>query len=482
MLHNPHVLSTVVLTAHWLIIVGLSVRVIARRLPIGVSLAWLAVVFSVPFAGAAAYLIFGGKRLGGERVSRQEVAQRFADRIVAQSRESSSAAAPAVQNVGEPLYRQTLGLLGIPALGGNRTRLLQDYETVFDSLVADIDRAEESCRLAFYIWHDGGRANDVVEALLRARGRGVRCRLLVDAVGSKEFLGGKVARSLIKAGVEVFGALPPSFRRRLDLRNHRKLVVIDDRLGYTGSQNLVDPRFFKQESNVGEWVDAVIRIEGPAVTLLANIFELDWSVETGAVFEAPRLWCGSVHDVPSDGALVQVVPSGPALYPDAIRQLLLTAIYSARRTLTLTTPYFVPDEAIQTALLSAANRGVELTLIVPAKNDSLLVRYASAAYSNDLIAAGARIALFQGGLLHTKSMVVDGSVSLFGSVNLDMRSFWLNFEVSLFVYGSDFVARIIDLQRDYLTRSVFIDTEVWLKRPARRRFLEDAARLVGPLL
>ncbi|MCC7411993.1 MAG: hypothetical protein IT495_10230 [Gammaproteobacteria bacterium] len=242
---SPHAVSTAILIAHWLIVVALSLRVIARRLPVGVSLAWLVLVCSVPFAGAAAYLFFGGKRLDRGRLARQEAAASLAQATLTQARESPAAAFPAAGTAGESLYRQSLGLLGIPVLGGNRTRLLRDFATVFDALVADIDGASTSCRLAFYIWHDGGRADDVAAALLRARGRGVRCRVLVDALGSKAFLGGKNIRALRRAGVEVVAALSRSFRRRADLRNHRKIVVIDDRVAYTGSQNLVDPRLFK---------------------------------------------------------------------------------------------------------------------------------------------------------------------------------------------------------------------------------------------
>jgi cardiolipin synthase len=479
---NFHILSTVILAAHWLIAIGLSLRVIARKLPVGVSLAWLAVVLSVPFAGAAAYLLFGGKRLGGDRVARQEALRASVETDLALLRESPSAISPAAGTAGEQLHRQTLKITNVPALRGNRTVLLHDYGSFFDSLITDIDGASDFCHLAFYIWCRGGRADDLAQSLLRARSRGVRCRILIDAVGSKPFLKGKEIRSLREAGVEVVAALPPSFRRRADLRNHRKIALVDGRVGYTGSQNLVDPRYFKQDSGVGEWVDAVVRLEGPAVSALATVFELDWSVETGAPFEAPESVQDPIDGDSEAGTLIQVVPSGPGHFPDSIRRLLLTAIYSARKSLTLTTPYFVPDEAVLTALLSAAARGVEVTLILPAKNDSLLVRYAGVAYYSELMEAGVRIALFQGGLLHTKSMVIDGELSLFGSVNLDMRSFWLNFEISLFVYGRDFAESLAELQRDYLDRSSQLDPEAWRKRPAPRRFLEDAARLVGPLL
>ena len=479
---NLPVLPAVMLSVHWLIVVGLSLRVISRRLPIGVALAWLTVAFALPFAGVVLYLTFGGKRLDGKRLKRQSIYQKQAESVVAACRETVVAASPPAGTPGIPIYRQALTGMGVPALGGNSMVLLSDFESVFDAWINDIDDARENCRLAFYIWNEGGRADDVAAALLRARARGVQCRVLADAVGSKAFLESNTVETLRSAGVTVVSVLPPSLRRRADLRYHRKIIVIDDRVGYTGSQNLVDPRFFKQGAGVGPWVDAVVRVEGPAVTLLADIFELDWSVETGAAFTPPKRRSEEAPEAAGDPTLVQVVPSGPTAYPDAIRRLLLTAIYSARRTLTFTTPYFVPDESVLTALISVAQSGVTVTLIVPEKNDSFLVRRASEACFDDLIAAGACIAFFQGGLLHTKSMVIDGAVSVFGSVNLDMRSFWLDFEDSLFVYGTDFSTRISELQQNYLSRSVLLDAGQWRKRPAYRRFMENTIRLAGPLL
>ena len=267
---------------------------------------------------------------------------------------------------------------------------------------------------------------------------------------------------------------------RRDLRNHRKIVIIDDQVAYIGSQNLVDPRYFKQSSGVGEWVDAVMRITGPTAVALDAVFSFDWSVETENACEIPNMHAGfSGLDV---GAIAQVVPSGPDLCPQAIYQLLLTGIYAAREKLTITTPYFVPDESILTALLSAAQRGVEVTLIVPARNDSLLVRYASVAYFDDLMSAGVKIALFKAGLLHTKSLTIDDSICIFGSVNLDMRSLWLNFEISLFVYDPVVTGHVKDLQETYLTQSYLLDPNIWRQRSSWHRFAENALRLVSPLL
>ncbi len=472
---NPHLVSTAVLLSHWLIVIALSARVIARRLPVGVSLAWLVLLCSVPFAGAAAYMLFGGKHLDRLWFARQAKARRDAQPGLAALIQASS---PPSGTPGLGVYPQALRVLGAPALHGNRLQLLEDHLSVFDALVREIDSATRHCRLAFYIWHDAGEVERVHQALLQARSRGVQCKVLLDAIGSKPFLGSRRCADLVRAGIEVAAALTPSLGRRADLRYHRKIALIDDRVAYVGSQNLVDPRFFKLDSGVGQWVDAVARIEGPAVLWLSQIFEMDWSAESGDAFAAPSAMPAPLHG----DVLVQAVPSGPAPRPEAIHRLLLTAIYSARHTLPLTTPYFVPDESVLSALISAAQGGVRVTLIVPARNDSFLVRHASEANYDELLAAGVRIALFEGGLLHTKSMLIDDTMSIFGSVNFDMRSFWLNFEISLLVYSTEFTSRINELQQGYLGKSVLIDADRWSKRPIIRRALGNTLRLLGPLL
>lgn len=474
-------ISTTVLLAHWTIVVALSLRIIARRLPVPLSLAWLAVVFAVPFVGALAYLTLGGLQLGGDRLSRLAAAQRAAEPAQCAVLDGPNVGAPPPGTAASLLHRQARRAFDAPALRHNRLELLDDWPAVFAQWLDGIEGATENCRLAFYIWHEGGRADEIAAALERARARGVRCRVLLDAYGSGDLLRGRRVRALRAAGVEVVGALPPSLLLRADLRYHRKILVLDDRVAYTGSQNLADPRFFKQSAGVGQWVDAVLRIEGPAVSQLAAMFEMDWAMEAGTSFAAPRSWTEAIS--PSgDGALVQVIPSGPGEPPDALRALFLTALYSARHRLTLTTPYFVPDDAILTALTSIAVAGVVVTLILPARVDSRLVRYASAANFDELLSAGVRIALFQDGLLHTKSLVVDDAVAAFGSVNVDARSLRLNFEDSIIVYGAEFAAQLGALQRAYLARSVMLDGRQWRRRPPARRFLESAVRLLGPLL
>ena len=454
------------------------------RPPVGVALAWLALIYVVPFIGVGVYLLFGEKRLGPWRAEAMSE-----NRIKIQHwQESIRAAGPYDVNSLPPnaiaLTRYIHNVLGFPVQAGNTTKLLPGYNAFFENLLFDITNAKHSVNLQFYIWQNEGRCEEVIAALLAASAREVQCKILVDAVGSKEFLRSAQATNMREKGIEIIAALPTGGLRtlvaRTDLRNHRKIIVIDDAIAYSGSQNMVDPRTFKQSSGVGEWVDAMARIEGPTAASLVGVFQLDYSIESDQELKMPAI--DDVMGRVNGKSIIQVVPSGPDLQPEAIHQIYLLAIYSAQRNLIMTTPYFVPDDAIVTALISAALRGVEVTLIVPSRIDSVMVRYASAAQYANLMIAGVKIALFRDGLLHTKSLTIDDDFSLIGSVNLDVRSLWLNFEISLVLYDADFTCELRKLQDGYLAQADVLDAETWNQRSLLQKFLEDCFRLVSPLL
>jgi len=481
-----HWLVYVLFFAHLALQFALAFRVIMRRRGVGESLSWILVVFVFPVVGPVSYLLLGELRLGHRRM------RRFVELFppIRKWLEETARRLPVNwSRLGvecEPLSLLAQQTLGLPTQPGNHLELIDQWQEVFRRIIEDIDQAEHTCHFVFYIWHLGGSADDVAEALTRASARGVVCRVLVDALGSRAFLRSDLAVRMREAGVLIQAALPGGLLRmpfvRFDLRMHRKIVVIDGKLAYTGSLNLVDPRYFKSDAGVGQWVDAMVRVRGPAVESLAVTFLADWYVETEGTLEELRQ-SGGVKEQPHQGeCAVQVLPSGPAYPSEAIEDVLLMAVYSARRELVLTTPYFVPSESLRIALASAARRGVKVVLIVPAKVDSLLVRYASRAFKGDLLRAGVRIANFDGGLLHTKSVSIDGEISLFGSLNLDPRSMRLNFEISLAVYDRNFAERLRALQQEYIDRSELMDLESWDQRPRRQRFAENCARLLGPLL
>jgi cardiolipin synthase len=472
--------------AHVLVFVAVSARVLLRRRPPGSAAAWLLLVAVLPYAGALLYLLIGERPLGRHRARRAEAMQGQVERWIRELEQRSPAMPPLPTAHWDPIRRLAEGTVDIPALPGNRLALLDRAEDILRALIADVETAQRFCLLEFYIWHPGGMADEVGEALIRATARGVTCRVLLDAVGSARFFRSDWPRRLRSAGVQVRAALPAGVLRaafrRADLRLHRKIAVIDGRVAYTGSLNLLDPRFFKRGAGVGQWVDAMARIEGPLVEGLAGLFAWDWCLETGDPFPALAQGIDAAPGVAAGGAVVQMVPSGPGFETQTIVQLLLTAVYAARTELVLTTPYFVPDEALVSALRAAAQRGVQVRLIVPARVDSLLVRHASRAYYGELLDAGVEILLFDAGLLHTKSVVVDRELAFFGTLNLDVRSFTLNFEVTLIAYDRAFAEAVAALARRYGAQSERLDPAVWARRPTRQRLIENLAQIISPLL
>ena len=483
MQQHPEWIAYLVFLTDLAIRIGLSLRILMRGKSVGVTFAWMTIVLAVPYLGALLYLLIGEHRLGERRTRRaREVIEQSGPwrNILCQRADRESVNIPARY---QALDLQARKIIGYPSLPGNRLTLLHDYQSIFRDLINDIKAAHTSCFLEFYIWEAGGLADDLLEAVLDAHGRGVQFRILLDAVGSKNFLKGKPARRLREAGIKVTEALHVNplkmLFQRADIRNHRKIAVIDNRIAYTGSQNLVDPRYFKQEAGVGEWVDLMIRVEGPAVTVLDNVVAMDWSVEAGEInnFSTSTISMQAAGELP-----VQVVPSGPVFREGAIHELIMSVIYKARHELIITTPYFAPDEAMTEALVAAANRGVNVTLVIPAQVDSFLVRYATPALLDSLVAAGIQVAQYDQGLLHTKSITVDGEFCVVGSVNLDMRSLWLNFEISLFVYDEGFTQQVRELQTSYIAQSTFIDREHFSQRTYPQRLATNIMRLFAPLL
>ena len=469
---------------HAAIVITFFIRLISVRRPVGVAFAWLLIVILLPLLGVALYVLIGERPVGRnlmlkiDRMSKDYVAitgnmrQRF--------REDRKLL---------PLEGRALSLLaesknGSPAIAGNHIELFTNSLEILQKFIDAINGAKKSLHLEFYIWALGGDADRVGEALIAAAQRGVACRVLLDSLGSKDWLKSKWPARFRNSGIQVTEALPIQIGRfqfrRADIRLHRKIFVIDGAVAWTGSMNMVDPRTFKQDSGVGEWVDALVRIEGPVVSQFDLTFLFDWSVATTSVtkFNDPD----PEITTRAGGVLAQEFASGPVYRDDILYQVLLSAIMDAREELTITTPYFGPDDGLIQAMMAAANRGVKVTLIVPKLNDSTLVAWSSRSIYSDLLSAGVNIAEFRGGLLHTKSMLIDKRIAIFGSVNFDQRSLRLNFEISLIVYNEDFCAKLEVLVDSYLKQSDFVDAQTWANQPRWRTLLENAAHLASPLL
>jgi cardiolipin synthase len=476
-------LALLPLLAHLAVFLAVMLRILSRRQSPGVAMAWILLVLLVPLAGPVLYVMIGERRLGRRWIERAEAERATLSRRYARLAADATLDPAATGAIGEPVARLAQSLAAIPVMRGHAIELMSDGERILRALIADVDACRERCSLEFYIWHEGGLVDELIDALVRAARRGVRVVALMDGLGSRPFLQRGHDRPLRDAGVQVVVVLPASALRmavaRADLRDHRKIAVFDDRVAWTGSFNLADPRHFKRHAGVGQWIDAMVRVQGPAASLLGAISNAMAVLQGGSGLRDER----EAEHAPAAGSVaLQAYPSGPGFAYHHVESVILTAIYAARRELVLTTPYFAPGESVATALRSAARRGVDVLLILPWQCDSRMVQFASASYFDELLAAGVRIQRFHGGLLHTKLMVVDRELSVFGTVNFDLRSFHLNFELSMLIYDRPFADELLGLVRLYLQDCEPMDLRAWRGRPAWRRVVENAAQLASPLL
>ncbi|WP_117234578.1 cardiolipin synthase [Vibrio maerlii] len=479
-----HFLTLAGIALYWILVAGVTIRVVLKRRAVSVSLAWLMIIYIIPIFGVICYLLFGELNLGRKRAER---AHKMFSPFEQWFRQLNDCQAHTVGHLGDHIYRideLCNNRMGIPSLSGNTLSLQNSPEEILQSIIEDIENAQESISMVFYIWHPGGLADSVSSALIRAAKRGVEVKLLLDSAGSPRFFRSDWYTMMKNSGVKVVQALEVSAwripLRRMDLRQHRKIVVIDNEVAYTGSMNLVDPRFFKQNSGVGHWIDIMIRITGPTVNVLSAIHSWDWEVETGERHFPPLPECKI--DLATNHHPIQVVPSGPGMPDNLIQQVLILAMHQANHNITITTPYFVPSQELLDTIKMTAQRGVTIDLIIPQKNDSIMVKWASRAFYSELMQAGVSIHEFHGGLLHTKSVVIDESFCLVGTVNMDMRSLWLNFEVTLAVDDQAFTKELVWLQKEYIANSYDVEPEIWKKRHIGARFLERVFYLFNPLL
>ncbi len=482
---NMTQITLVGVALHILAEVLLVLRVMTRahREPAS-RIAWVAVIALIPGLGMLAYILLGEVNIGSRRVKR---INKILKEIPPAANAGQSEQANSIVDIPDRyqhLFNTGFSISNFPVVGGNSASLLRDSNAVIDSMIADIEAATDHVHVLFYIWLPDNNGLKVVEALIRAAQRGVTCRAMVDDLGSKTMVRSEHWKKMAAMGVQVGTALPIGnllirpLIGRMDLRNHRKIVVIDGRITYCGSQNCADAEFLVK-AKYAPWVDAVLRFEGPIVKQNQQLFVEDWM---SGVQEDLSQYLQEPASAPSQGFPAQVIGTGPTARNSAMSEMFESLFFSARQELMVTTPYYVPDSSLQNALCAAAWRGVKTKIIFPARNDSFIVGGASRSYYLELLDAGVEIFEYEDGVLHTKSLTLDGEITLIGSANMDRRSIDLNYENNILLYDRKMTGIIRQRQEQYLENSHQVTREMVESWSLPFRLWNNTLAVLGPVL
>lgn len=485
---------TVTFDATWwvvlVLIVDLTVRVAAiiivprNRRPTA-AMAWLLAIYFIPIVGVILFLLIGNPRLPRKRRRQQEQVNEYI-------RETSKSLDFGTLRPHAPPWFTSLVTLNrnlgaMPLSGDNAAHLISEYDESLAAMTEAIRTAERYVHVEFYILQADASTDAFFAALEEVAARGVTVRVLLDhwANRGKPFYKQTLDR-LTAMGALWHLMLPVQPLRgkyqRPDLRNHRKLLVVDGQVAFTGSQNITDSTYnLRKNLRRGlHWVDLMVRVEGPVVASINAVFLSDWYSETDEIL-SDEIDLFDVASGPGD-LDCQIVPSGPGFEFQNNLKLFAGLLYAAQREIIIVSPYFVPDEALLLAITTACQRGIRVELFVSEEGDQAMVYHAQRSYYEALLRAGVIIWMYEKPfILHSKSMTIDDEVAVIGSSNMDMRSFGLNLEVSMLVRGEEFIEQMREVEAKYRSRSRQLTLEEWEKQPLRSMVLDNIARLTSAL-
>ena len=459
----------------------LAVIYIPRNRRPQTALAWLVLIFALPVPGIVLFLLFGSRRLPRSRRRKQREINNYiletTDGIEQVRRDHPW---PAWL---EPIVELNRKLGAMPLVGGNTAKIHTEYLESIEAMTQAVEKAKKYVHVEFYILSFDRTTVPFFEAMRGAVERGVIVRVLLDHVAGIRSVGyARTIRKLKRIGVQWHVMLPVQPLRgkyqRLDLRNHRKILVIDGTVAYTGSQNMIDSSYNKR-GNLRRglhWKDFMVRFEGPIVAGINALFITDWYSETDELLirETPDVAAAARTNTVD----CQVVPSGPGFEGENNLRLFNSLVYAATERVILTSPYFVPDDSMLYAITTAAQQGLDVQLFASEIGDQPVVYHAQRSYYEALLRAGVRIWLFESPtVLHAKHFTIDDEVAVIGSSNMDMRSFSLNLEISVMVRGQSFVKAMRKVEESYRARSRELTLDEWMQRPVASRVLDNVARL-----
>ena len=478
---NPFQVFTILYTIIS-IIIGIDI-LLDNRDPSS-TVAWLMVLFILPIVGIFLYLYIGRNH----RKKKTFIRKRSEDYIILNSllREQfpfinyKEMFKKEFNDIRGKIIPLLLNNTGSPITVNNKVKVLQNGDATFTEIFNAIDNAKEHIHIEYFIIKDSQIGRKFQQALIKKAKEGLEIRLIYDAVGSIR-LRKSFVKPLEDAGVQVKCFLPvalPFLGARLNYRNHRKILVVDGKVGFTGGINIGD-EYLGGDKKLGFWRDTHLKIEGEAVYVFQGIFLADWNFVSGETIDDFKYF-------PSQGyrgeKIVQIASSGPDSHWASIHQAYFSAINSARERIYITTPYLVPDDGILLALKTAALRGVDVRLLLPIKPDHRTVFWASKSHFKELLESGVRIYQYEKGFIHGKVFIVDNNFVSIGTANLDIRSFKLNFEVNAFIYDEEINCGLV---RDFLedlgaSREVLLDE--FKNRPIMHKIKESTARIFSPIL
>jgi cardiolipin synthase A/B len=479
----PAVAPTAAVVAGEALLLVIALVVAPRNRRPSSALAWILLVVVLPIVGLALFLLIGSPKLPkGRRDKQRRITERIAEAVLA--------ADPVPRHEEIPRWLPAIAALNragsaLPLIDGNTARLLPTFDEQLEALAAAARSAQRFLHVEFYILSLDDRVAVLFQELEAAVQRGVAVRVLLDHLGSRAYPGYRRAlRELDRIGVEWHLMLPVQPLRgryqRPDLRNHRKLVVADGDLALVGSLNVIEPGYQRRRNHRRglQWHDLLVEVRGPVVQEVDALFVTDWYSETDELLDTARV-VPFLDDDPST-MLCQIAPSGPAFADENNLALFNSLLYAAERRVSITSPYFVPDESLLAAIVTAARRGVAVELFVGAVGDQSLVFHAQHSYYEVLLQAGVRIWEYPApGILHAKHMSVDDLVCVVGSSNMDIRSFQLDLELSMLVCDRAFTTALRGVEDGYRGISTELTAHAWSRRSALHRIRDDLSRLTS---
>ncbi len=484
-LHIPTYLITLFNTLYGITVLSIALMLILEnRNPIK-SISWILVIILFPIVGLVFYIFFGQNLRKKKIISRKSIKEveyinGYYDKLKQRFDIRSVQLHPDIEdkrNLVSLLYKSNHALF----TSNNSISVLNSGKHTFERIIIALESAQEFIHLEFYIFANDEIGRKIADVLKRKAQAGIEVRVIVDDVGSWE-LKQSFFKGMEDAGVQIFPFLKvrfPFFTSKINYRNHRKILVIDGRIGFMGGYNIADRYINGHEKIGGVWRDTHLEIKGSAINSLQSVFILDWYFVSQQSIKDKRYF--PEHETEGDVAM-QIISSSPDHDWKTIEQAFFMAISGAKKSVYLTTPYFLPTDSIRMALRTVALSGVDVKLIIPGKSDAYMTQASSRSYLRDMLEAGVQIYFYRKGFMHGKTIMVDGVISSVGSANLDFRSFDYNFEITSIIYNQEVTKALeLDFEED-LKNSDQIILREWKKRPFIHKVGQSFARLFSPLL